>query len=152
MGEAVKDEYQTDYVAGQDNINPLGLDLHAPVFLISSFLVVAFVVGTLMFPAEAMKLLDGVKWSVIGTVDWFFLLSANICVGVARARIFMPVGHHFRPGDVTRLWGSTGRLRVELSVRYFLGRQRSDGYYHGGHLCGTDIRGSWPGWRCQGSQ
>ena len=29
MGEVVKDEYQTDYVAGQDNINPFGLDLPA---------------------------------------------------------------------------------------------------------------------------
>lgn len=92
MGEAVKDEYYTDYVAGQDNINPLGLDLHAPVFLISSFLVVAFVVGTLMFPAEAMKLLDGAKWDVIATFDWFFLISANIFVVVALALIFMPVG------------------------------------------------------------
>ncbi|MFT7339276.1 MAG: BCCT family betaine/carnitine transporter, partial [Marinobacter maritimus] len=36
MGDVVKDEYQTDYVAGQDNINPFGLDLHAPVFPITA--------------------------------------------------------------------------------------------------------------------
>ncbi|SHK81833.1 betaine/carnitine transporter, BCCT family [Marinobacter antarcticus] len=92
MGDVVKDEYQTDYVAGQDNINPFGLDLHAPVFPITAILVVLFVVGTLMFPAEAKSLLDGAKWDIIATFDWFFLLSANIFVVVCFALIVMPVG------------------------------------------------------------
>ncbi|MFL1467465.1 BCCT family transporter [Marinobacter sp. HN1S83] len=92
MGDVVKDEYQTDYVAGQDNISPFGLDLHAPVFPITAILVVLFVVGTLMFPAEAKELLDGAKWNIIGTFDWFFLISANIFVVVCIALIFMPVG------------------------------------------------------------
>ena len=52
MGKVVKDEYSTDYVAGQDNITPFGLDLHAPVFPITAILVVAFVIGTLMFPGK----------------------------------------------------------------------------------------------------
>ncbi|MEQ9271142.1 MAG: BCCT family transporter, partial [Marinobacter salarius] len=56
MGDVVKDEYQTDYVAGQDNINPFGLDLHAPVFPITAIIVVAFVIGTLIFPGEAKEL------------------------------------------------------------------------------------------------
>ncbi|MEA1079136.1 BCCT family transporter [Marinobacter qingdaonensis] len=92
MGEVVKDEYQTDYVAGQDNINPFGLDLHAPVFPITAILVVLFVVGTLIFPSEAKSLLDGAKWDIIATFDWFFLISANIFVVVCLALIFMPVG------------------------------------------------------------
>jgi len=92
VGEVVKDEYQTDYVAGQDNINPFGLDLHAPVFPITAILVVLFVVGTLMFPADAKALLDGAKWDIIATFDWFFLLSANVFVVVCLALIFMPVG------------------------------------------------------------
>lgn len=92
MGEVVKDEYQTDYVAGQDNISPFGLDLHAPVFPITAILVVLFVVGTLIFPGEAKSLLDGAKWDIIATFDWFFLLSANVFVVVCLALIFMPVG------------------------------------------------------------
>ena len=92
MGDVVKDEYQTDYVVGQDNINPLGLDLHAPVFPIAAVLVVLFVVGTLIFPAESKELLDGAKWGAINTFDWFFLISANIFVVVCLALIFMPVG------------------------------------------------------------
>ncbi|MDK8464929.1 BCCT family transporter [Marinobacter sp. SS13-12] len=92
MGDVVKDEYSTDYVAGQDNVTPFGLDLHAPVFPITAVLVVAFVIGTLIFPAEAKELLDGAKWWTIAQFDWFFLISANIFVVVSLALIFMPVG------------------------------------------------------------
>ncbi len=92
MGKVLKDEYQTDYVVGQDNISPLGLDLHAPVFPITAILVVLFVIGTVMFPGEAKEILDGTKNWIINTFDWFFLLSANIFVVVCLALIFMPVG------------------------------------------------------------
>ena len=30
-------DYSSDYVVGQDNIQPFGLDIHAPVFVISGF-------------------------------------------------------------------------------------------------------------------
>ena len=92
MGEVVRDEYQTDYVAGQDNINPFGLDLHNWVFPVSAIIVVAFVIGTLMFPGPAKEMLDGAKWDIIARFDWFFLISANIFVVVSLALIFMPVG------------------------------------------------------------
>ena len=92
MGEIVKDEYQTDYVVGQDNIRPFGLDLHAPVFPITGILVVLFVVGTLIFPEGAKSLLDGAKWDIIAKFDGFFLISANIFVVVCIALIFHPVG------------------------------------------------------------
>ena len=92
MGEVVKDEYQTDYVAGQDNINPLGLDLHNWVFPVTAVIVVLFVIGTLMFPAQSKEILDGAKWDIIASFDWFFLISANIFVVVSLALIFMPVG------------------------------------------------------------
>ncbi|MEC7433369.1 MAG: BCCT family transporter, partial [Pseudomonadota bacterium] len=92
MGEVVKDEYQTDYVAGQDNINPFGLDLHNWVFPVAAIIVVLFVIGTLMFPTAAKETLDGAKWDIIASFDWFFLLSANIFVVVSLALIFMPVG------------------------------------------------------------
>ncbi|GGY70685.1 BCCT family transporter [Marinobacter zhanjiangensis] len=92
MGEVVKDEYQTDYVAGQDNVTPFGLDLHAPVFPITAILVVVFVVGTLMFPGEAKSLMDATKAAVLDYFDWFFVLSANIFVVFCIALVFMPVG------------------------------------------------------------
>jgi BCCT family betaine/carnitine transporter len=92
VGEVVKDEYQTDYVAGQDNIRPFGLDLHNWVFPVTSVIVVLFVIATLMFPTAAKETLDGMKWDIIGSFDWFFLISANIFVVVSLALIFMPVG------------------------------------------------------------
>nr|WP_241264505.1 BCCT family transporter [Marinobacter daepoensis] len=92
VGEVVKDEYQTDYVAGQDNINPFGLDLHNWVFPVAAIIVVLFVIGTLMFPAASKEMLDGAKWDIIASFDWFFLLSANVFVVVSLALIFMPVG------------------------------------------------------------
>ena len=36
---------QTDYELGQDNIQLLGLDIHNPVFVVSSLTIVAFVAG-----------------------------------------------------------------------------------------------------------
>ncbi|MDE0698399.1 MAG: BCCT family transporter, partial [Boseongicola sp.] len=35
--------FQTDFELGQDNIRPFGLDIHNPVFLISSLVIIAFV-------------------------------------------------------------------------------------------------------------
>src|SRR5690554_3212807 len=92
VGEVVKDEYQTDYVAGQDNINPLGLDLHNWVFPVTSIIVVLFVIGTLIFPAESKAILDGAKSGIINNFDWFFILSANIFVVFSISLIFLPVG------------------------------------------------------------
>ncbi len=89
MGEVVKDEYQTDYVAGQDNINPFGLDLHNWVFPVAAIIVVLFVIGTLMFPVAAKETLDGAKWDIIASFDWFFLLSANIFVVVSLALVYV---------------------------------------------------------------
>src|SRR5690554_2112677 len=92
VGEVVKDEYQTDYVAGQDNIRPFGLDLHNWVFPVSAVVVVLFVVGTLLFPTTAKDVLDGAKSGIITSFDWFFVLSANIFVLISLALIVMPVG------------------------------------------------------------
>ncbi len=36
-------DFTTEYELGQDNIRPLGLDIHNPVFLISSILIMGFV-------------------------------------------------------------------------------------------------------------
>ncbi|MEO1689523.1 MAG: BCCT family transporter, partial [Pseudomonadota bacterium] len=40
-------EYSTDYEAGQHNIRPMGLDIHNPVFLISSIVIFGFVLLSL---------------------------------------------------------------------------------------------------------
>ncbi|BES72034.1 BCCT family transporter [Marinobacter nanhaiticus D15-8W] len=92
MSESLKDEYSTDYQAGQDNITPLGLDLHKSVFFITAALIIFFVVGTLIFPEVSNSLLSGAKNGAIAHFDWLFLISGNIFVIFCLALIFMPVG------------------------------------------------------------
>ena len=57
-----KDLYETEYKVGQDNLKQWGLDVHHPVFWISSGLVVLFVVGVLLAPEAAKAAFDGAKW------------------------------------------------------------------------------------------
>ncbi|MAA64254.1 MAG: glycine/betaine ABC transporter [Alteromonadaceae bacterium] len=99
MSEVVKDEYSTDYQAGQDNITPLGLDLHKSVFFITAILIIVFVVGTLMFPDISKSLLNGAKTGAIEHFDWLFLISGNIFVIFCLALIVLPVGKIRLGGD-----------------------------------------------------
>jgi BCCT family betaine/carnitine transporter len=86
------DRYNTEYEIGQDNIRAWGMDIHNPVFLISSFLVLVFVVGTIMFPNEAKTAFDGSKGWSIDNFDWLFLVAGNIFVLFCLALIVLPVG------------------------------------------------------------
>jgi len=84
--------YDTDYEIGQDNIRAFGMDLHNPVFVISSLLVLVFVIGTLIFPAEAKQAFDGSKAWSIANFDWLFLVAGNIFVIFCLFLIVLPVG------------------------------------------------------------
>ena len=83
---------KTNYTVGQDNVKLLGLDIHNPVFFISALLSIVFVIGTLMFPADARLMLDGAKnWS-IEHFDWLFTGSANLFVIFCLLLALLPVG------------------------------------------------------------
>ena len=49
--------YQSDYETGEDNIQLLGLDIHNPVFFISSSLIILFVIVTLQFTEQTNQAL-----------------------------------------------------------------------------------------------
>ncbi|WP_404932091.1 BCCT family transporter [Microbulbifer taiwanensis] len=69
-----------------------GMDLHNPVFFISALLILAFVVGTLIFPAAANRALAGAKnWS-IQHFEWLFMAGANLFVLFCLVLIVLPVG------------------------------------------------------------
>ncbi len=85
-------DYDTDYEVGQDNVSLFGMDLHNPVFFISSVLILLFVGATLIFPASMKEILDGTKWWTINNFDWLFMISGNIFVIFCIALIFLPVG------------------------------------------------------------
>jgi BCCT family betaine/carnitine transporter len=96
------DRYSTDYEIGQDNIRAWGMDIHNPVFVVSSTLVLMFVIGTLMFPESAKEAFDGSKAWSIDNFDWLFLLAGNVFVLFCIALIFLPVGRVRLGGEDAR--------------------------------------------------
>ncbi|AGA35384.1 High-affinity choline uptake protein BetT [Thioalkalivibrio nitratireducens DSM 14787] len=90
--EEIAQRYETDYEIGQQNINPLGLDLHNPVFVVSSLLILVFVVGSLIFPEQANEALGATRVWIGDTFDWLFLSAGNLFVLFCLALIVLPVG------------------------------------------------------------
>ncbi|WP_370514748.1 BCCT family transporter [Endozoicomonas sp. OPT23] len=85
-------ECDTDYKAGQDNIQIAGLDVHNPVFAISAITALTFIVLTLLFPAESKGALMGIRTWSIETFDWLFMFAGNLFVLFCLAMIVLPVG------------------------------------------------------------
>lgn len=85
-------KYDTDYTAGRDNVNLLDLDVHNPVFGTSAVLILAFIIGALMFPADAKEMLVGARGWAIVNFDWLFIAGANLFVIFCLALIVLPVG------------------------------------------------------------
>lgn len=80
--------HSTDYSVGDDNIQKWGFDIHNPVFVISSSLILIFLVAILVTDAASAKAaLDGIKWDIIGNFDSLFMWAGNIfvvfCLGLA---------------------------------------------------------------------
>ena len=48
-----RNEIATDYEMGSHNIRPFGLDIHNPVFLVSSLIIIAFVLLSLANQEDA---------------------------------------------------------------------------------------------------
>ena len=88
----VPNPIKTKYQIGQHNINPFGLDLHNPVFLISGLSIVAFVIITLMLQQEATEFFGWLRPTLTSTFDWFFLSAANIFVLFCLLLMVTPMG------------------------------------------------------------
>ncbi|MBB1486801.1 BCCT family transporter [Oceanospirillum sediminis] len=85
-------EYTSDYKAGQDNIQVMGMDINNPVFTTSALATLTFIVLALMFPEDANKMLSGARTWAIETFDWLFMIGGNVFVIFCLALIFLPVG------------------------------------------------------------
>ncbi|MEM9100054.1 MAG: BCCT family transporter [Pseudomonadota bacterium] len=85
-------EMSTDYVMGQDNIRPFGLDIHNPVFLISSLIIIAFVLLSLANQEEAAKFFGWLRPWLTSNFDWFLVGSVNIITLFCLVLIVLPVG------------------------------------------------------------
>ncbi|EJD0683243.1 BCCT transporter [Vibrio parahaemolyticus] len=83
----------TDYTVGQDNVQKWGFDVHNPVFGISAGFIALFLVAALVLDAHTAKTaLDELKWKIIGSFDWLFIIAGNIFVIFCLALIVSPLG------------------------------------------------------------
>ena len=90
--EELEQAYETEHEIGEQNIRPFGLELHNPVFVISSLLILIFLFGTLLFTDFASDTLEGARVWATGNFDWFFLSAGNIFVLFCLLLIVLPLG------------------------------------------------------------
>ena len=96
--------YDTDHEVGEHNVRLLGLDVHNPVFFASALLIIAFVLGTLLAPDSAERVMSGARGWTLEHAHWFFsagiLAVACACVGLA----LLPFGRRVRDIDTGRTY------------------------------------------------
>ena len=90
--EQLEEVYDTDYKVGQDNVTWLGLDLHNPVFLVSSVLILLFVLISLVMPEQSNEALTATRVWIGEQFDWLFLIAGNIFVVFCLLLIVLPFG------------------------------------------------------------
>jgi BCCT family betaine/carnitine transporter len=82
----------TDYEMGSDNIRPMGLDIHNPVFLVSAGVIIIFVVLSLAFQQESAELFGWLRPTLTSQFDWFLVIAVDIMLIFCLALIVLPVG------------------------------------------------------------
>ena len=96
MPEGPADLIETEYEIGQDNITPkvgpFGLDIHNPVFLVSSLTIIAFVLVTLLFQDSVGPMFGDLRKWLTSTFAWFFLAAGNVFVLMCLFLIVSPYG------------------------------------------------------------
>lgn len=85
-------EQITDYEMGSDNIRPFGLDIHNPVFVISSGVIILFVVFALLFQERSAEFFGWLRPFLTSEFDWFLVISVDIMLIFCLVLIFLPVG------------------------------------------------------------
>ncbi len=87
-----ENEPMTDYELGSDNIRPLGLDIHNPVFAISAGVITLFVIFALSFQKETADFFGWLRPFLTSQFDWFLVIAVNIMLVFCLALIFLPIG------------------------------------------------------------
>ena len=91
-GAAQDPDFQTDFEIGQDNIRPFGLDIHNPVFVISSLLIIVFVVLSLANQEASAEFFGWLRPFLTSEFDWFLVLSVDVILLFCLVLIVLPVG------------------------------------------------------------
>ena len=85
-------EQVSDYELGSDNIRPFGLDIHNPVFLVSSLVIIAFVLLALANQEASAEFFGWLRPFLTSEFDWFLVIAVDIMLLFCLAMIFLPVG------------------------------------------------------------
>ncbi len=93
---------QADYEIGQDNVQFLGLDVHNPVFVVSSLTIIAFVAGVLAFRDVAAGAFDALYAWLTSTFDWVFMAAGNVFVLFCLLLLATPLGRVRLGGPAAR--------------------------------------------------
>ena len=110
------------YVVGQDNIRTFGLDIHNPVFMVSALLVVAFVVGTLIFLDTAGAAFSDMRVWISTKFDWIFMISMNVFVVFSLFIAYSKLGRIRLGGkDAKPRYGYTGWLAMLFAAGVGIG-------------------------------
>jgi BCCT family betaine/carnitine transporter len=83
---------KTKHQLGDSNIRPFGLDIHNPVFLISSVVIAAFVLISLANQDATATFFGWLRPWLTSTFDWFLVLSVDAITLFCLVLIFHPVG------------------------------------------------------------
>ncbi len=81
-----------DYRLGQDNVQFLGLDVHNPVFVVSSLSTVLFVTGVLAFQTGATAAFVALRAWLMSTFDWVLMGAGNLFVLFCLLLVVTPLG------------------------------------------------------------
>jgi BCCT family betaine/carnitine transporter len=83
---------KTRHTLGDSNIRPFGLDIHNPVFLISSVVIAGFVLIALANQDATAAFFGWLRPWLTSTFDWFLVLSVDAITLFCLVLIFHPVG------------------------------------------------------------
>ena len=81
-----------DREPGEENWKGFGFDLHPHVTLLSTFILVAFILLTLMFKQDAGEFFKAALGGITSTMGWFLILVANIFILAAAFFAFSRFG------------------------------------------------------------
>ena len=82
----------TAYELGRDNIRPIGLDIHNPVFVVSSLTIIAFVACVLLFREAAAGVFGALYAWLTSTFDWVFMAAGNVFILFCLLLLATPLG------------------------------------------------------------
>ncbi|MEL7186197.1 MAG: BCCT family transporter [Pseudomonadota bacterium] len=100
----------------------LGLDVHNPVFAVSAALVVAFVVGTLMFLESAGPAFSSIRVWITTRFDWVFMVSENFFILFGLAVAYTKLGRvRFGGVDAKPRYGYPGWLAMLFAAGVGIG-------------------------------